>query len=112
MRPLVNLQVLRSRKQFSTSGEGARERFLPRVYPDVVDELVLCFEGEEVSAAVLPVAHILVGVEPCHMFVVDVTDDVLHDGELFVARFRFGKGGLVDPHAGQDLVSWLTEVPG
>ena len=111
MSSFVNLQILGSGEQFPTTGKRTGKRFLSRVDSDVVNELVFSFEGEQVSAAILPVANILVIIQACDVFIVDVSYNVLHDGELLVAWFRLRERWLVDPHTCQDLIGRLAKVP-
>lgn len=42
---LVNLQVFRPSKQFPAAVKGTRERFLPSMDSNMIDQLVFCFEG-------------------------------------------------------------------
>ena len=53
---LVDLEVLRARKYFSTSRKGAGKGFLSSMNSDVVDQLVLGLEWLLLPGAVLPVA--------------------------------------------------------
>ena len=46
------------------------------------------------------------------MFVVYMSHDILHNSELFVARFRLRERALIDPHTCQNLIRRLSEVPG
>ena len=65
----VNLKVFRSGEDFSTSRERAREWLLSSMNSNVVDQLVLRFEGFSVTGTILPEAGVvgLLG-----------TSDVLH----------------------------------
>ena len=56
MYSLVNFEIFRPSKYFATSREGAGERFLSGVDPQVVHQLVLCLERPLLPRALLPVA--------------------------------------------------------
>ena len=78
MNTLVDLQVLGSRKELPAAGEGTRERLLPGVDPDVVDQLVLGFESSLLPWTVLPVAGVVRDLRPPDVVLGEVGDDVVH----------------------------------
>ena len=84
MRALVDLEVLATREYFATSGERTRERFLSRVYPYVVNELVFGFERFSESLTVLPVARMVCLLGSSNMFDRQVGDYFVHRVEEFV----------------------------
>lgn len=57
--PLVNFQIFRAREHFATAWERTRERLLPRVHSDVIDQFVFGFERFPLSCAVLPEADVV-----------------------------------------------------
>ena len=89
MNTLVDLQVLGSRKELPAAGEGTRERLLPSVDPDVVDQLVLGFERSLLSGTTSPVAGIV-----CHLRTANMVD------------------GQVAHHLVHGVVDLLAELPG
>ena len=59
MNSFVDLEIFGSGKNFSTAWKRTREWLLPSVDPNVVDQLVLCLEGPQLTRAVLPVASVV-----------------------------------------------------
>lgn len=85
VRPLVYLEILRPGEYFTASWKHAGERFLPRVHPYVIDELVLGLEGPAVTRAALPIARVRRALGSAHVFDRDVRHDILEAAEALVA---------------------------
>lgn len=104
MRPLVNLKILGSSEHLAAPGERARERFLARVHPDVIHELVLSLERPAVPRAPLPEARVRGALGPAHVFYGKVRHNIVEGVKEFAAQLPSGtRGILVDPHAGHLL---------
>ena len=110
MRSLVNFEVLRSGKHFSTSGEWTWEGFLARVNSNVVDQLVLGFEGLPCPGAILPIANVTGLLWASYVFYCDMGHQFMHCGEGFIARFFGFWLVLVYPEAGEVLFERLSHV--
>ena len=59
MSSLMNFQIFRSRKLFSTTGERANEGFFSRMYPNVIDQFVFRFESSSIPTATVPIARVV-----------------------------------------------------
>ena len=105
---LVDLEVLGAREELTTARKRARKRLLPRMHADVVNQLVFGLKRFPASLAVLPEAHMQVGVAGCDVLVGQVAYQIRHVCELLAARLSLAlQRILVDPHASDDLVRWL-----
>jgi len=82
----MNLQVFTARKHFSASVEETWKRFLSRVYPDVIDELVLGFERFELATAVLPKTRIIRLLRSAHVIDADVRHEMIHRCEDLITN--------------------------
>lgn len=99
MSSLVDFEVFAACEDFAAAGEGARKGLLPRVHPDVVDQLVLGFEGTSIPHAPLPVARVVGLLRPTHVLHRDVGDDLMHRVEDLVAGLPRLRLLLVYPQA-------------
>lgn len=87
MRSLVDFQVLRSGKHLSTALERTRKRFLARMHPDVIHQLVLGLERSAIPLASHPVARVLRTLRSANMFDRQMADDFGHRSEHLAAMF-------------------------
>ncbi len=106
----VDFEVFRACKDLATAREWARERLLPGVDPDVVDQLVLCLEGTSLSRAVLPVASVVGDLRATNMFHSDVGDDFMKGAEDFVARLLHQRIVGINPEAGHFLLDGVAHI--
>lgn len=68
MSAFVNFEIFRSRKDFATSHECARERFFARVNANVIDQLVFGFEWSAIAWAASPKASVRCALWSANMF--------------------------------------------
>ena len=108
---LVNLEVLRSSEHLPASGEGAREWFLARMNPDVINKFVFCFERLLFPWTVLPKACVVGLLRSSDMFNSYMGDYLMHGGERFITRFLRLWLFLFYPQTGQFLFDRLAHVP-
>jgi hypothetical protein len=111
VRPFVNLEILAPGEDLAAVGKGAREGLLPRVHPDVVDQLVLGLEGASVPGAVLPEAGVRGALRPPDVLHGEVRDDLVHVVEVLAADLPGGRLLLVHPEALHLLLDGLAHVP-
>ena len=109
MSPFVDLQVLRTGEQLATTGERTGKRFLARVDAKMIYQFVFRFEREPGTRTLFPVADVFRGIVESDVIFREMLHDVHHDEELFSARFSFRH--LIRPHARDDLVERLSEIP-
>lgn len=99
MGAFVYFEILGPGEHFAASLERARERFLARVHPDVIDQLVFGFERPALALAPVPKARVRRALGPADVLDRDVRHDVLHGAEHFAARAHRRRPGFVDPQA-------------
>lgn len=109
VRPLVDLEVLRSREHFPAAGERAGEGLLSGVNSDVVDELVLRFERLPLARTFLPEADVGALLGSPDVLHRDVVDQLVHGAVSFRAGL-LGTLLLLDPLADQLLLYGLPHV--
>ena len=109
--PLVDLQVLRSGKHFSTAGEGTWEWFLSGVYSDMIYKFVFGFERFSFSDALFPEADMVRLLRSTDMLHCQVGHELVHRAESFVASL-FGVRQLfgLDPLTDELLFDGLPHV--
>ncbi len=109
--PLVDLEVFTPGEHLAAAWEGARERLLPGVDPDVIDQLVLGFERFIFPGTTLPQTGMVGLFRSPNVLHCDVGDDLVHCREGLVARFL----GLwlvgFDPHTRMFLLDRRPHVP-
>lgn len=100
MRPLVYLEVLRPGEDFAAAGEGAGERLLAGVDPDVVDQLVLRLEGPAGPGAALPEAGVRRALGPPDVVHRQVGDDLVHGAVHLTAALPSLRPQALEPASG------------
>ena len=88
VRSFVDLEVLGAREHFSTTGKRTLERPFAGVDADVVDQLVLGFEGPPVARTAQPAAGVVGLFRATHVLDGQVDDGFLDTGERATARPR------------------------
>lgn len=84
-------------EHLAASLERARERFLTRVHPDMIDQLVLGLKRPAFALASVPETRVRRALRPADMLDCDVRHDVLHGAEHLAARAHRRRPRLVDP---------------
>ena len=108
MRSLVDLQVFRACEDLPTAGEGAWERLLPGVHPNVVNQFVFRLERFALPGAILPEADVVGLLRSTDMLHGDVRDQLVHGAKSFVAALlRVAELLGVDPLADELLLDAL-----
>ena len=130
VRSFVYLEVLTARKHLAATRKRAVERPLARVYPYVVDQLVLGLEWPTASIAACPTTCVVRLVGTTHVFDGDMNNGLLNGAELAatqrssIGAITVGIGGPTTEHVaaavrqlmmGHDAVAyphtreWLVE---
>lgn len=86
-------------EHLAASLERAWERFLARMHPDMVDQLVLGLKRPPLALASVPETRVRCALGPADVLDRDVRHDVLHRAEHLAARAHRRRPGLVDPQA-------------
>lgn len=85
MRARVNLEVFWPSEHFPAVWESAGERFLPSVYPDVVNQFIFGFKRLSFSQAFFPHTNMAQGLEPSDVLGAYVVHQLVHGAESLVA---------------------------
>lgn len=86
MSPLVDLQVLASRKHLATMLKWAREWLLSGVNSNMINKFVFSLEWFPISAALLPEAGVIRALGSANMIHRYVGNNFLHCWKLFQTR--------------------------
>lgn len=109
MRPFVDFEIFRPSEDLAASRERARERLLPRVDADVVDQFVFGLERLPFPETLFPEADVVGLLGPANVLHGDVSHQLVHGAESFRAQFL---GSLIqfNPLADELLLDGLPHV--
>lgn len=110
MRPLVDFEIFRSRKNFSAARKRARKRLFSGVNSNMVDQFIFGLERTTFTRTVLPKAGVVSLLRSTDMFDSQVRHDFVHRAEDFAARFLGVASFGIDPHARVFLLNWWPHV--
>lgn len=109
VRPLVNLEIFRTREYFATTWKRTRERLLASVHADVIDQFVLGFKRFSLARTLFPEANVSALLRSANVLHCDMVDELMHGAESFRAGL-LGSLFLVYPLADELLLDGLPHV--
>lgn len=109
MRPLVYFKILAPGEHLSAPWKRAWKRFLPRVYPNVVHQLVLGLEGSPVPRTIFPETRVRRALRAPHVVHSQMCYNILHASEMLSTGFPCGLL-WINPTALHLLLDGLTHI--